>query len=223
MENNFTVKNITKSYGRNLVLNDVSFIVPNGSITGILGLNGVGKTTLFNVIAGFIDYKGFVGKENAYDIAYMSTDCLLFPELSIKDTIGFYKDFMPGFNYEKATADIKMLGLDLKKTIHKLSMGQKRIVMFVLTVYSKAKVYLFDEPLTNLDIIYRDYLVETMINTIDESKVYLIASHELLELENVFSHVMILKGNKLTAMRLTEDIRDEGTSISDYYKGVVIC
>lgn len=164
-----------------------------------------------------------VEKENNYDVAYMSTDELIYPDLKLKEVIGFFKDFMPGFDSVRAADELARLDLDLKKTYRKLSMGQKRIVAFVMTICSNAKVYLFDEPLTNLDIIYRDYLIETLIKDICDDKVFLISSHELMELESVFSHVMILKGTKLGALVSTEEIRSGGQSIADFYKEAVKC
>ncbi len=217
MENDFCIEGISKRYGKKLVLDGVQLAVPRGSIVGILGLNGTGKSTLFNVLAGFVNYKGTIGKNKSSDIAYMSTDNLLYNDKTVAGMLTFYKDFMPGFDYETAKADLTKLGIELKKMTYKLSMGQKRIVSFVLTIYCEAAVYLFDEPLTNLDIIYRKYLVGKLIDRIDENRVFLVSSHELLELEPVLSHVVILKDKKLGELRLADEIRDGGQSISDYY------
>lgn len=203
------------------MLSDVSVDIPYGTITGVLGLNGSGKSTLFNVIAGFVDFDGEVIKEKAYDVAYMSTDNLFFSDMKLRDIVKFYKDFMPGFDAERAERELNSMQLNPKKTYGRLSMGQKRIVAFVMTVCSKAKIYLFDEPLTNLDILYREYLINTLISDIDETKAFVISSHELMELENVFSHVVILKDNKLGELTDTEDIRASGQSIAEFYKEAV--
>lgn len=223
MENSFVIKNITKSYGKNRVLNDISFEFPYGNIIGVLGLNGAGKTTLFDIIAGFINYKGEVGKKYPYDVAYMSTNNMLIGHNTIQNMIEFYKDFMPEFDYKAATNDMKKLGLNLKKHSFKLSMGQKRIVSFVLAINCKSEIYLFDEPFTNLDIIYRDFLTKKLIEKIDENKVFLISSHELIELEDILSHITILHNAKLSVLKSVEDIRDGGISISEYYKESVLC
>jgi ABC-2 type transport system ATP-binding protein len=139
MENNFEISNITKSFGRKKVLDDVSLSIPYGSIVGILGLNGEGKSTIFNIIAGFLDYSGEISKHKPCDISYMPTEPIIRNSFSIKEAIAFYNDFMPGFNKAEAIAEVNKLGLDIKKPLGKLSMGQRRIVMFILSMACDAK------------------------------------------------------------------------------------
>lgn len=223
MENSFSVSELTKKYGRKTVLDKIGFDIPYGNIVGILGLNGAGKSTLFNVIAGFIGYQGKIDKLNTGDISYMPTDNLLFNDKTVKGMVNFYRDFVPDFDYRQALSDFTVLHINVKKLISQLSAGQKRIISFVLAVNCKAKVYLFDEPLTNLDIIYRDFLINRLITSINGSKLYLISSHELLELEPIFSHIMIISGNKLSQLYDVDEIRDEGKSVSQFYKEAVVC
>lgn len=223
MGNLFSVSELTKKYGRKTVLSNVGFDIPYGNIVGLLGLNGAGKSTLFNIIAGFIGYEGRIDGIKSTEVSYMSTDNLLFNDKTVKGMINFYKDFAPGFDYLQAFADFTLLKINIKKPIGQLSAGQKRIVSFVLAVNCKAKVYLFDEPLTNLDIIYRDFLIKRLISSIDESKIYLISSHELLELEPIFSHILIIRENELSPLYDVDEIRDGGQSVSQFYKEAVTC
>ena len=130
---------------------------------------------------------------------------------------------MPGFDADRAENEITKLGLNLKKWYGRLSMGQKRIVAFVMTICCRAKVYLFDEPLTNLDILYREYLINTLLTDIDDTKVFIISSHELMELENIFSHVTVLKDGILLQPADTDEIRASGKSISEFYKDAIKC
>lgn len=213
----------SKRYFNNLVLEDFKLDLPYGAIVGLLGLNGAGKTTLFDCMMGLEDYKGDTFNVSKGDLSYMCIRRNLFADMRIVDAINFYNDFYQGFDKSQALIDLHKLKLPMKKRIRTLSAGQYRIITFVLAINCKARIYLFDEPVSNLDILYKEFMIDKLINTICDDKLYIVSSHELHELENIYSHIAIIKDKNCTPLVSVEDIRLSGKSIAEYYKGVVVC
>ncbi|NCA67457.1 MAG: ATP-binding cassette domain-containing protein [Clostridia bacterium] len=212
-----------KKYFNNKVLQDFTLNMPYGSIVGLLGLNGTGKTTLFDCIAGLEAYRGNMFGLSCGEFSYMCIRRNLFSDMSIKDAVNFYADFYKDFDKKTALKELAATRLNIKQSIRSLSAGQYRIVTFILAINCDSKIYLFDEPLSNLDIIYKNFVIEKLISTISEEKIYIVASHELPDLENVFSHIAVIKEKECAPLIGVEEIREQGKSISDYYKGEVIC
>lgn len=219
----FRVDIHSKRYFTNLVLENFKLEIPYGSVVGLLGLNGTGKTTLFDCIAGLEDYRGEPFSLNKGEFSYMCIRRNLFSEMRIKDAVNFYYDFYKDFDKETALKELQALKLSMKQTVRSLSAGQYRIVTFVLAINCKAKIYMFDEPLSNLDIVYKDYVINKLINTISEDRIYIVSSHELPDLETIYSHITIIKDKYCTPLLSVDEIRASGKSIADYYKAEVIC
>jgi ABC-2 type transport system ATP-binding protein len=190
---------------------------------GLLGLNGSGKTTLFDCIAGLEDYSGEPMNLERGDFSYMCLRRNLFSDMNVRNAVSFYADFYKDFDKENALRELTELKLSLKQNIRRLSAGQYRIVTFILAINCKAKIYMFDEPLSNLDIIYRDFVIKKLISTINEDRIYIVSSHELSELENIYSHIAIIKDKGVTPLLTVDEVKAKGISVSDFYKEEVIC
>lgn len=219
----FEFKDIKMSYGNNLVLDGVCGSFPAGTIIGLMGLNGAGKTTLFRCLTGFLPCEGSTNKTKNSDIAYMSVDNLLYNDYNLKDALEFYNDFMPNFDYEGAKVRFTKMNFDMKKRLNRFSSGQKRIINFILTMHCEARVYLFDEPLSNLDALYRTLVTDLLITRIDDNKIFVVSTHELVELEDVLSHIVILKDRKLSSLYDCEELRKNEGGINRFYKEQVLC
>lgn len=220
---NFRIRIESKRYFKNLVLENFELNIPYGNVLGLLGLNGTGKTTLFDCIMGLEDYKGESANIQKGDVSYMCIRRNLFNDMKLKDAVNFYADFYKDFDKETALTELNTLKLSLKQSIKSLSAGQYRIVTFILAINCKAKIYLFDEPLSNLDIICKDFVINKLINTISEDKIYIVSSHELPDLENIYSYIAIIKEKSCLPLISVDEIRASGKGIADYYKGEVTC
>ena len=214
----YSFEKIAKNYGKKQVLWGVSGKFPPGSTVGLLGLNGAGKTTLLNILGNCDrDFSGSISlRGNA--VAYMRSR-QPFPEYwQVREVLAFYGRF---YRFDNFLAEqlLQYAGIPMRSRLSALSDGMRRMVSFICCYCTDAQVYLLDEPLTNLDINLRAEIADLLIGRAMEDKVTVIATHEIKEFENLFTHVCILRGGGLSPLADAEDIRAEGISIEEYYRG----
>ena len=114
--------------------------------------------------------------------------------------------------------------LQATKIVHKarlrsLSAGMQRQLNFICNFCVESRVLLLDEPLTNLDLIFRDIIINSLVERAMEDRIIIVATHEIKEFENLFTHICILRGGGLSPLKDAEEIRAEGMSIEEYYRG----
>ncbi len=212
----YAIGNIEKAYGKKGVLRGVSLRVPAGSFVGVLGLNGTGKTTLFNIL-GNMD-RNFTGEVSlrGKEVAYMRTK-LPFPEWrKVKDLLSFYERFYT-FDRKKAERMLENTSIRPTARLRALSAGMQRQLNFICNFCVDAQVLLLDEPLTNLDLVFRGFIVESLIERAMEDRIILVATHEIKEFENLFTHVTVLRDGRLGPLTETEALRAQGKSVEDFY------
>ncbi len=167
------LKNIRKSFGKNVILKNVSLSINNGEIVSILGPSGSGKTTLLNLILGITDIENgnliLDGKDitkvpmekRGFNIVFQ--DYALFPNLNAYENITYGLRNKPNISSKEEVDDlIKLLGLEehLNKNINQLSGGQKQRVALARTMVMKPKILLLDEPLSALDGVIKESIKE---------------------------------------------------------------
>lgn len=180
------LKNIRKSFGKNIILKNVSLSINNGEIVSILGPSGSGKTTLLNLILGITDIENgnliLDGKDitkvpmekRGFNIVFQ--DYALFPNLNAYENITYGLRNKPNISSKEEVDDlIKLLGLEehLNKNINQLSGGQKQRVALARTMVMKPKILLLDEPLSALDGVIKESIKEK-IKTIAKVSILLL-------------------------------------------------
>ena len=214
----YAFSGIEKAFGNKNVLCGASGAFPAGSFVGILGLNGSGKTTLLDIL-GNID-RNFRGEVTlrGNKVAYMRTK-MPFPESwRVRDLFAFSKDFYD-FDAERAERMLQSTSVPKKARLRALSAGMLRQVGFIASFCIRSEVLLLDEPLTNLDLVYRTAIVDSLIERSAEGGTTVVATHEIKEFENLFTHVTVLQNGVLGSLTDAEEIRSRGESIEDFYRG----
>ncbi len=215
------LKNIKKSYGKDVILKDVNLSIENGEIVSILGSSGSGKSTLLNIILGITEIDGGTLAFNGKDITDVSMeerdfnivfqDYALFPNLNAYENIVYGLKNKPNISTEKEIEDlIELLGLKehLDKKIEFLSGGQKQRVALARTLVMKPKILLLDEPLSALDGVIKESIKEKIKQIAKEFNLTtIIVTHDPEEALSLSDKVMILdKGNILQYAKPSEII-----------------
>ena len=228
MENIISVSGLSKSYGKKLVLDDISFDIEEGSIVGLLGPNGCGKTTLIKILTGLIkDHSGTVKISNEEPGAYTKSLVAFLPDTSYlpdwmkpKDAIGYFADFYEDFDKEKATRMVSDFGLDPNQRFKTMSKGQQEKLSLILVMCRRAKLYILDEPLGGLDPAARSAILDLIMNNYAQDAAVLLSTHLINDVERIFDRVLMISKGKVVVNSHINEIKEKGQSVEDVFKEV---
>ena len=201
------LRDVSKSFETNKVLNKVNLEVNDSSIFGLVGVNGSGKTTLLRCIAGIYEVEDgevMFNEANTFkdnlirrDIFFISDDPY-YPFGSNINTIKeFYKSFYE-FDENEYNKYLELFNLDPNKQISSFSKGMKRQVMLLMALSIKPKLLLLDEAFDGLDPVVRLTIKKALSDLMeDNNSIIIISSHNLKELEDICDSYGILEDGKI--------------------------
>lgn len=215
------VNNITKIYGEQRALNDVSFEVNTAEVVGFLGPNGAGKSTMMKILTCFIPQTSGTASVCGYDVAeeslevrkqvgYLPEHNPLYLEMYVKE----YLEFIAGLHHLKnvksrITEMIEMTGLQIeqKKKIGALSKGYRQRVGLAQALIHDPKVLILDEPTTGLD---PNQLAEirNLIIEVGKHKTVMLSTHIMQEVEAVCNRVIIVNNGQIVANDTTSVLQN---------------
>jgi len=212
---------LTKRFDSTTALSQVSCTIPDGSVYGMVGSNGAGKSTFLRLIAGIykpdggsvmIDDKSVYGNWKAIDSVVLVPDELYFlPGANIRRMGELYLNTRGSFDFERLEELAKMIGLDTKKPISQFSKGMKRQAATILALACKPKTLLFDETFDGLDPVMRSVIKRIIVDDmLERQTTVIITSHSLRELEDTCDQLALLHKGGLV---LESDVASLKTSL----------
>ena len=226
------IKHVCKSFGRKEILKDVNLTISGGKIVGLLGKNGVGKTTLIKLIndllvptSGEILVNGNpIGVQSKKVISYLPERTYLNKSMKVSEALSLFSDFYEDFDREKAEKLLKDLNLDPNMTLSKMSKGMQEKVQLVLVISRKADLYILDEPLGGVDPATRDYILDTILNNFNENASVLISTHLIADIERILDEVIFIDDGRIVLQSETDVLRQkENGSIDEIFRRMFKC
>ena len=223
------VKNVKKRYKKLKALDDVSFNIEEGKITCILGINGVGKSTILKSIAGLVKLNSGeilidgekVSPKTYNKLAFVPDIDIHFNHFNIRETFEFMKVFYKNWDEKRAYEMLEMFSLTDDQMISKLSKGDKARVKIIIGFAQRAKYILLDEPFSGIDIFKREEFIKAMLAFMEDDESIVITTHEIDEIEQIVDDVIILNNGKVVNIFNAEEMRlNEGKSIVDKMREV---
>lgn len=214
-----TVQNITKAFGQQKALDNVSFSIKKGEIVGFLGPNGAGKSTMMRILTTYYKADSGEAEVNGFDvlesersvqksIGYLPEHNPLYLEMYVKEYLAFNAD-VHKVPKSKINEVIQQTGLapEAHKKIGQLSKGYRQRVGLAAALLHDPEVLILDEPTTGLD---PNQLVEIrkLIREIGKEKTILLSTHIMKEVEAVCDRVIIINKGQLVADKKLEDLRE---------------
>jgi ABC-2 type transport system ATP-binding protein len=223
------VKEITKKFGRKKVLNGVSFTAEKGEITCIIGVNGVGKTTILNGImnltpmnSGQILINGEKIHKGSYErVTFIPDAITMLPQMTIAQAMEFMQDFYHCWNQKRATEILRFFNLQESDRISELSKGNTAKVNLLLGLAMDVDFLLMDEPFSGIDIFSREQIAEVFTSHLIEDRGVIITTHEISDIEHLIDKVVLLDKGVVLKQFNAEEIREtEGKSVVDVMREV---
>lgn len=214
------VSNISKSFGSAEVLKDVSFQIRDGEIYGLIGYNGVGKTTLMKIICGI--YRPDSGKvwadqkpmyenpERKSDSFFMTEEISAFSQSTLETMRKFYKGYYPNWSDSIYERLLQVFHMETGRRISQFSKGMQRQAGLILAFSANTKLLLLDEAFDGLDFGIRRQVREMMRSYARiRNAVILISSHNLSELEELADQVGMISEGKMIYNDSTSSMREQ--------------
>lgn len=211
-----TIENTSYGYKSNpLIFNNISLEIGNG-IYGLLGENGVGKTTLMHLICGLLFPKNGKCSIDGRNTAerqpeglaryFFLPEELQMPTESIVSFAARHSVFYPHFNQEEFDLNLEELKIDRKQKLSSVSYGQQKKAMLAYAFALHTPYPLLDEPTNGLDITSRQALKRIISRSMDDESTLLISTHQAHDFENLLDHLIILGKGEILLNRSLDEI-----------------
>ncbi len=220
-------KNVSKRFGTTVALEKFDYKFEQGKIIGLFGPNGAGKSTSIKMIvglnrpdAGEVTVDGKEPRISRANIAYLPEIDHLYSWMTIKQAARFTSTFYADWDETKYNELLNFLNLDPQMKIGKISKGQRAKTKLLLTVSRRAPYLLMDEPLSGIDILTREDIIDAIIKDYREGEqTIIISTHEIAEVERLVDEVVFLDKGRVKLAGSADELRAErGQSLVETMK-----
>ena len=214
------VENVSKSYGRKKVVDNISINLNKPGIFGLLGTNGAGKTTTIRMILGILKKdSGTIAWNNhevtrkSVNFGYLPEERGVYPKIKIMDQLLYFAE-LKGMKKEDSIKSInkwsKILKVEeyLNMTAEKLSKGNQQKIQFMTAIIHNPELIILDEPFSGLDPVNTEILKNVIINLVKEGKYIIMSAHEMHTIEEFCTDIIILNRGKTVLKGNLKEIRN---------------
>ncbi len=211
-------KNVSKAFGGIQAVDNVSVTIKEGSVFGMIGTNGAGKSTFLRMAAGVLkpdegsitldDMPVYENPAAKQEFFYISDDQYFFANTTPKELMRYYSVVYPKFDMVRAKKLLDQFGLDEKRKVATFSKGMKKQLSVICGICANTKYLFCDETFDGLDPVMRQAVKSIFAQEIQERGMTpVIASHNLRELEDICDHVGLLHRGGVLLSRDLEDMK----------------
>jgi ABC-2 type transport system ATP-binding protein len=210
-------RGLTKSYGATRALDGVNFNIQPGRIVGLIGPNGAGKTTALKAILGLTSFSGELHvlgldprtQRDALmrEVCFMADVAVLPRWLRVSQAVEFVSGVHPRFDRARALEVLGKTDIRMESRVRELSKGMVTQLHLALILAIDARLLVLDEPTLGLDLLYRRRFYDTLLNDyFDQERTILLTTHQVEEVENLFSDVIFINHGHVVLAAAVEDL-----------------
>lgn len=224
------VQNLTFGYPKTKknVFDNFSLQVDKGMVCGLLGENGVGKTTLLYLMSGLLTPQSGKVLVDGIDVRkrkvetlsniFIVPDEIELPKLTLSDYVDFYSPFYPCFSEDDMSKYLEIFCMKEYGLISELSLGQRKKLYMSFAFATNTQYLLMDEPTNGLDIPSKAQFRKLIAAGMSEEKTILISTHQVRDIDKMLDHVMIITNNKLLK---SESIVDSDMNLEQIFMDTI--
>lgn len=211
-----TIDNLSFNYSRHLVFKDISLTLEPGKIYGLLGQNGVGKTTLLKIMSGLLKLKSgnctimgftpFDRKPGFLQEMFFIPEDFVGPDIVVNDFARLRGSFYPNYDSNKFSRLMTDFDVNGNYKFTKLSFGQQKKAIIAFALSTNTKLILMDEPSNGLDIPSKAQLRKVISQSSTDDSCIVISTHQVRDLENLIDPIIILDKNAVLLNQSIENI-----------------
>ena len=210
-------RGLAKRFGAKQALAGVNFQVDAGRIVGLMGPNGAGKTTAIKAILGLTPFQGELRvlgldprnqrDELMRDVSFMADVAVLPRWLRVRNALSYCEGVHPRFDSARALEFLRKTDIQMQSRVRELSKGMVTQLHLALILAIDAKLLVLDEPTLGLDLLYRRQFYDTLLNDyFDKERTILITTHQVEEVENLFTDVIFINRGRVALASAVEDL-----------------
>ena len=223
------IKGLEKRFRGCQALSGVDMSIAAGQVTGLLGPNASGKTTLLKTVAGLLQpsagcvnyFNNAAPGPDARKTIGFCPDTMVFPRwMSVNDAFAFYKDMYPDYSTNRAGEIMRILELYevQKANIKSLSRGMKERLVLGLTFSRETDLYLLDEPLDGIDPVGKKRVIDAILSMKPDGSSVLISTHLVKDIERILDSVFFLSRGRIVFSGSCDAMREErGQTVEQAY------
>jgi len=219
------IKDLHFAYPRQQALfNSLSVHLEAGSITGLLGKNGAGKTSLLKLLTGLLhpvsgelsvmDHHPRKREVSLLNDVFMVPEEFYFPSISISDYIKAYTLFYPRFDHDLLDRILVEFELENERNLQRLSHGQKKKFLIGFALATRCRLLVLDEPTNGLDIPSKALFRKILAGSLDEDQLVVISTHQVKDVENLIDKIIILDNGEVIFQQTIQEISQKVAFIS---------
>ena len=198
------IQNISYKYGKKSenVFDGLSLSFDDGKIYGLLGKNGVGKSTLLYLLSGLLHPKSgkitIDGHEPRHrepsllENLYFIPDEFELPNMTLRRYVGLYAQFYPRFSHEVLESCLQDFELTMDTHLNALSLGQKKRVLVSYALATQCRVLLMDEPTNGLDIPAKSLFRKMVARHMQDDQIIIVSTHQVHDVDSLLDHIIVL-------------------------------
>ena len=213
-------KNVSKSFGEKVALDNVSVDIPKGQIFGLLGPNGAGKTTLIRIInritipnSGTVLFDGRpITQDDVEKIGYLPEERGLYRKMKVGEQAMYFAQ-LKGMSYREAQDELKKwfirFGIESwwNKKVEELSKGMAQKVQFITTVVHKPKLLILDEPFSGFDPVNAQVIREEILRLKEEGSTIILSTHNMESVEELCDSIALINKSHVVITGGVDEIR----------------
>ena len=213
-------KNVSKSFGEKVALDNVTVEIPKGKIFGLLGPNGAGKTTLIRIInritipnSGTVSFEGRpITQDDVEKIGYLPEERGLYRKMKVGEQAMYFAQ-LKGMSSREAAAELKKwfvrFGIESwwNKKVEELSKGMAQKVQFITTVVHKPSLLILDEPFSGFDPVNAQLIREEILRLKNEGATIILSTHNMESVEELCDNIALINKSHLVITGGVDEIR----------------
>ncbi len=221
------VRDLVKRYGSFTAVDGVSLDVPAGSICGLLGPNGSGKTTTFKCLLGFarpnageIRFDGAPLAPQTFErLAFVPERSALYAWLTVEQHLEIARRSYARYDEARARDLLRVFDLDSRQKTKRLSKGQQTALALILALAIRPSMLVLDEPATGLDPVFQRVVLDLLIDAAANGASVLLSSHQVGQVERAADRVAVLRRGKLVLAGEIDSLKGEEKIVEAIFEG----